>query len=303
MDYSQQIKKFFLPRRAPKQAVLDGRGAMNDERTARGRGRPRMSGESHRPAPIRALDRGLTVLARVADEDRATLTTLAATADMAPSTLYRVLETLRRHDLVAFDTLTQTWSVGVEAFRIGHGYARHTNYLAVGREVMRQLSEDSGETANIAVIESGELVYVAQIETQAPIRAFFPAGTRGVPQASGIGKALLAYMNAIQRAELLATPPPAFTANTLTDVTAVEVELERTRERGWAVDDEERHVGMRCIAAPIFNEYGEPIAGLSISAPVQRFPTAELERQGPKVRAAADVVTARVGGRSPTRAG
>lgn len=279
--------------------MVDGHHPMNDERTARSRGRPRMAGETQGPAPIRALDRGLTVLALVADEDRATLTTLAATAEMAPSTLYRVLETLRRHDLVAFDTPTQTWSVGVEAFRIGHGYVRRTNYLAVGREVMRQLSEDSGETANIAVIESGELVYVAQIETQAPIRAFFPAGTRGLPQASGIGKALLAYMGETQRAELLASAPPAFTANTITDMAMLELELERTRERGWAVDDEERHPGMRCIAAPIFNEYGEPMAGLSISAPVQRLPDTELERQGPKVRAAADAVTARIGGRTP----
>jgi len=272
---------------------------VSSQETGRSRGRPRATRESQRPAPIQALDRGLTVLALVADEDRATLTTLAATADMPPSTLYRVLETLRRHDLVTFDGPAQTWSIGVEAFRIGQGYARRTNYLEVGREVMRRLSEDSGETANIAVIEARELVYVAQIETRAPIRAFFPAGTRGVPQASGIGKALLAYMDATTRADLLATPPPAFTAHTLTDGAALRVELARTRERGWAVDDEERYVGMRCIAAPIFNEYGEPIAGLSISAPAARLPKTTLERQAPMVRAAADEVTARIGGRPP----
>lgn len=265
----------------------------------RSRGRPRAADESRGPAPVQALDRGLNMLALVASEERTTLTALAATAGMAPSTAYRMLETLRRHDLVAFDTPSQTWSIGVEAFRIGHSYARRANYLAVGRRVMRRLSEQTGETANIAVIEAGELVYVAQIETHAAIRAFFPAGTRGVPQASGIGKALLAYMDETQRAELLATPPPAFTAHTITDTAQLRAELERIGQRGWAMDDEERHVGMRCIAAPIFNEYGEPIAGLSVSAPAARLPASEIERQGPNVRAAADEVTREIGGRAP----
>lgn len=276
---------------------------MTERPSDRSRGRPRTADAARGPVPVQALDRGLTLLALVAVEERVTLTALAATAGMAPSTAYRLLETLRGHDLVAFDTPSQTWSVGVGAFRIGHGYARRMNYLTVARAVMRRLAETTDETANIAVIEAGVLVYVAQIETQAPIRAFIPAGTRGEPQASGIGKALMAYMETAERAALMQVPPPAFTPNTLTDRAALVHELEHIRARGWAVDDEERHVGMRCIAAAIFNEYAEPIAGLSISAPASRMPSGEIERKGPLICAAADEVTARIGGQVPVPPG
>ncbi|MES1926647.1 IclR family transcriptional regulator [Salinisphaera sp. T31B1] len=243
------------------------------------------------------------MLSVVARYEHQTLTALAATADMACSTAYRMLETLRHHELVAFDTHTQTWSIGVEAFRVGQRYARHTHYLAAGRAVMRRLSEQTGETANMAVIETGELVYVAQIETSAPIRAFIPTGTRGDPQASGIGKVLLAYMDDALRAELTRVPPPAFTDHTYTDAAELALELDRVRARGWAVDDQERYVGMRCIAAPIFNEYAEPIAGLSISAPIDRLPVDHLAHKAVEVVAGAEEVTRRIGGRrpSPTR--
>ena len=269
---------------------------VTERQAGRARGRPRGPTSAKSVAPVQVLDRGLRMLSLVARQERNTLTALAATAEMAPSTAYRMLETLRRHELVVFDTPTQTWSIGVEAFRVGQRYARHTNYLAVGRAVMRGLSEATGETANIAVIEAGELVYVAQVETRAPIRAFIPVGTRGDPQASAIGKVLMAYMNDTQRDDLTRVPPIAFTANTRTDRTILKRELDQVRTRGWAADDEERYLGMRCIAAPIFNEHAEPVAGLSISAPEARLPVAELEQHAPGVVAAADEVTSRIGG-------
>jgi len=267
-----------------------------ERQTDRARGRPRSDSSSKSVAPVQGLDRGLRMLSLVARQERNTLTALAATAEMAPSTAYRMLETLRLHQLVVFDTPTQTWSVGVEAFRIGQRYARHGNYLDVGRTVMRALSEATGETANIAVMQERELVYVAQIETRAPIRAFIPVGTRGDPQASAIGKALLAYMSPAQRNDVMRVQPKAFTSNTRIDRNTLMHELDRVRACGWAGDDEERYPGMRCIAAPIFNEYAEPIAGLSISAPAARLALAEFERHAPSVAAAAAEITSQIGG-------
>lgn len=273
---------------------------MSAERTRRGRGRPRMDNDQRQPATIQALDRGLSVLALVSREGKATLTELAATAGMAPSSVHRMLETLRLHELVEFDTYTQTWSIGAEAFRIGQGYTRQATYLEAARMRMRRLVTLTGETASVAALEGHELVYVSQMETQAPIRAFIPPGTRGPLQASGIGKVLLACMpESACRAILAARSVPAFTRNTITDVGDLLAECQQIRARGWAVDNEERYLGMRCLAAPIFNEFGEAVAGLSISGPTVRLGTDELERHGPAVRAAADEVTAQMGGRIP----
>lgn len=275
---------------------------MNANRTRRGRGRPRLTDERRQPDRVQALDRGLTVFALVSQEGRCTLTELAAMAGMAPSTAHRMLETLRAHDLVAFDMYSQTWSIGAEAFRIGHGYARQADYLEVARTLMRRLVAQTGETASVAVAEGREVVYVSQIETHAPIRAFIPPGTRGPLHVSGIGKALLACMpEAACRQSLSAHTLASFTDNTITDVDRLLDELERIRARGWAIDDEERYRGMRCLAAPIFNEFGEAIAGLSISGPTVRLDDTELERHGSTIRAAADEVTAMIGGLVPPR--
>jgi len=276
---------------------------MDTEHKRRGRGRPRLDKEQRQPATVQALDRGLAVFALVSREGKCTLTELAASAGMAPSTAHRMLETLRVHGLVAFDASNQTWSIGVEAFRIGHGYAQQASYLEAGRILMRRLIDQTGETASIAVIEGRDVVHVSQIETQAPIRAFIPPGTRSYLQASGIGKALLACMSEAACREILTGHPvPAFTGNTITDVEWLIAELGHIRGRGWAIDDEERHQGMRCIAAPIFNEFGDAIAGLSISGPTARLDDTALERHGPTVRSAAREVTAMIGGQPPSDA-
>lgn len=289
--------KFSRPEKRP-QAPPDPRQQSGGVATCRqGRGRPRLPEAERKPALSRALDRGLVLFALVGAEGEINLTSLAATAGMAPSTAHRMLETLRLRGLVAFDESRQLWSIGVEAFRIGHAYARRANYLEAGRIAMQRLTEQTGETSSIAVIEGQAVVYVAQIETRAPIRAFVPPGARGELAASGIGKALLAWMSGSRRRALVSGISfERFTAHTIMDMARLEAELDTIRARGWAIDDEERHQGMRCIAAPIFDEYGQAIAGISVSGPVSRFDHAMITRAGPRVRAAADAVTTRIGG-------
>jgi IclR family acetate operon transcriptional repressor len=92
---------------------------------------------------------------------------------------------------------------------------------------------------------------------------------------------------------------PAFTDNTITSLDRLSEDLAAVRERGWAVDDEERQLGMRCLAAPIFNEFREIVAGISISGPAVRLPDGKLAEFGPLVRAGADEVTHRIGGTRP----
>ena len=94
-----------------------------------------------------------------------------------------------------------------------------------------------------------------------------------------------------------------FTARTITEAKALFEDLARTHVRGWALDDEERNPGMRCIAAAIFNEYGDPVAGLSVSGPVARLDDAKVAALGPEVAAAAAEITRLVGGVSLPRAG
>ncbi len=268
----------------------------------RSRGRPRSTLPDAQKSTVQALDRGLMLLIALAREDKATLTQLALRIGMPASSAHRLLMTLQKHGFVELDEATQEWMVGVEAFRIGSSFAARTNLVEASREIMRRLMEETGETANLAIADDGDVVFMSQVEAHNPIRAFFGPGTRGAMHASGIGKALLADLPQGDVERILQKKGlPEFTSKTLTSPDALFSDLALTRARGWSLDDEERHSGMRCVAAAVYNAFGEAIAGISVSGPAVRFPDSVVPELGPKVKRAADEVTRTIGGKHRTQ--
>jgi len=265
----------------------------------RPRGRPRAFHDTTEQNTVQALDRGLVILAAVAEGAGQTLTELAAATGQAPATVYRALVTLAGHGMVEAPAEGQLWHVGPGAWRIGSGFLRRTQLAERARAPMQALMRQTGETANLGIARDDQVLFLGQVETHEAIRAFFPPGTQSPMHASGIGKALLAWADAAQLTRLVAAGLPGFTARTLTTEPALRADLAATRARGFAIDDQERTDGMRCIAAPIFNAYGEPVAGLSISGPAFRLPMDRAAGIGAQVRAAADGVTLATGGSAP----
>ncbi|BAQ67677.1 IclR family transcriptional regulator [Rhodovulum sulfidophilum] len=267
----------------------------------RPRGRPRAFHDKTDQNTVRALDRAMGLLTALSETKGLTLSELAALSNQSPATVYRVLITLQGHDIVELEEEAQRWHVGPGAFRIGSGFLRRTNVAERSRGAMQALMRATGETANLGVEDRDEVLFLTQVETHETIRAFFSPGTRGPMHCSGIGKALLAFLPAARVAAILETQGlPGFTPRSITSETGLHADLDRTRARGYAIDDQERAEGMRCIAAPIFNAHGEPIAGLSVSGPAFRIPLDAADGIGAEVRAAADRVTAATGGISPT---
>ncbi|MEM7507086.1 MAG: HTH-type transcriptional regulator BhcR [Pseudomonadota bacterium] len=268
----------------------------------RARGRPRSADPDGGGTTVQALDRAVLILQCLAARGRATLSELAEAVEMPPSTAHRLLLTLQAHRMVAFQDATQDWLIGVEAFRIGSAFAQRSDLVDIAREAMHALVDATGETANLAIADAGEVVFMSQVDTSNPIRAFFRTGTRAAMHSSGIGKALLAEMAPDAVAEIAGRRGlTEFTAKTLTSLATLKADLVTIRDRGWSLDDEERHLGMRCIAAPVFNAHGEAVAGLSISGPAMRVNDAALPELARAVcRAAADV-TERTGGVAPRR--
>ena len=260
------------------------------------RGRPRAFNADPEAGTVQSLDRALAILKVLASGEGMSLTELAEASGQAPATVWRALQTFAGHGMVVQDAATQLWAVGPEAFRIGAAFLTRTSLVEAARPVMRDLMAEADETANLAIADGAEVVFLSQVETQQPIRAFFRLGARGPIHASGIGKALLAFApQRIVRLGALA----AYTARTVTDPGRLAAEMAETRARGWAIDDEERTEGMRCIAAPIFNEFREATAGVSISGPTVRVTHARAEELGRQVREAADRITRAIGGVEP----
>ncbi len=162
--------------------------------------------------------------------------------------------------------------------------------------------EATGETANLGIEQNGHVLFVSQVETNASIRAFFPPGTLSLLHASGIGKALLSQMDTSRIDRFLSNAPlERFTDFTLTTRDQLVENLEQIRLRGYSIDGEERNLGMRCIAAPVFDIHGEAVAGISVSGPTSRVGIDQIETLSDAVVAAARELTIAIGG-DPTRA-
>ncbi len=262
----------------------------------RGRGRPRKT-EGEPSGSVQSLDRALGLLKVVARHDAVSLSGIAEETDLAASTVHRILTTLEAHEFVRQDSETGLWTVGVGAYSVGQAFVRTRRVEALSRPAMWALMRATGETVNLGVLEEAEAIFLGQVESPAPIRAFFRPGRRGPAYASGIGKALLAEAGEARvRALYGAAPLPAFTEATLADADALVAELAETRRRGWAIDNEEHTLGMRCIAAPIFDEKSRAIAAVSISGPTIRVTDEAIETIAEHTVAAAKEITKAIGG-------
>ncbi|MGB5556502.1 MAG: HTH-type transcriptional regulator BhcR [Paracoccaceae bacterium] len=263
----------------------------------RRKGRPKGFDTPTGQSTIQSLDRALNVLDALAASSGMTLTEVSEYLDQSPATIYRVLSTLEARGIVEIDPQDQAWHIGAMAFRLGSAFLRRSSVVERSRPVMRHLMEATGETSNLGIERNGDVMFVSQIETHESIRAFFPPGTLSPMHASGIGKALLSQYPEDRIVRFLRDRQlEQFTEKTFVEADALMHELQTIRERGFAFDDEEKTMGMRCVAAPILNFYGEAIAGISVSGPTNRMTERQIDQIGALVRDAAARVSRGLGG-------
>lgn len=253
------------------------------------------------PGPVQSLARGLHLLELLAaDEPGLTLTDLAQTAGLPPSTTHRLLKGLERRRFVHHDGDSGRWQVGVQAFTVGSAFVRGRNVVALARPFLRHLVDKSGETANLAVEDAGEAVYLAQVECNETMRAFARPGARIPMHCTAVGKALLAAASPDAAARVLTHAPLAkLTPRTLTDPQALTGELLAIRGRGFAVDDEEQAVGLRCVAATLHDATGGALAALSVSGPSARITDERLPDLGRLVAGTCQEISRQIGGPAP----
>ena len=229
-----------------------------------------------------------------------TLSDLAFHLGLPVSTVHRMVSTLEARGFARQENDVGRWTIGVGAYNVGQAFVRIRKIDILGRDAMRTLMEATGETVNLGVLEGDEVVFLAQIESEQPIRVALRPGRRAPAYASGIGKAIMATGDVDHHlARLAGQRLRRLTDTTITDRRALAREFAAITARGWALDNEEQTAGMRCIAAPIFDESGVPIAGISISGPTVRMTDTALDGLAAKTVAAADTVTRAIGGSRP----
>ncbi len=244
----------------------------------------------------RALQRGLAILRSFgAQQPDYTLAELSKRLSVPKSTLFRLLQVLEAEDFVEQDARGR-WRLGLAAFEVGSVYTQQLSFTAAAQPAIERLAAECGETASLAVLADGEVVYIAIVRGQREIGIQSNVGARHPVHCTALGKVLLAYRPAEEVRDMLVQHGmPRHTERTITTVEAFEGALTQVRKLGYAVDDEERAYNIRCVAAPIRDRHGDVIAALSASGPAFRLDELTLDRMRGHVVAAASAVSQRLG--------
>ncbi len=250
---------------------------------------------------VQSLTRGLSLLEALATaESGLSLTDLARKVELAPSTAHRLLATLEKMGYVYQGGDLARWYVGLHAFTVGSSFLANRDFVAQSHPYLRRLMEQSGETANLGILDGTEAVFIDQVQCRETMRTIVKLGSRVPLHASGVGKAIFAALpdeqiDAIVKVKGL----PRITANTITSPEIMWASIRVIRQRGYSFDDEEHLPGTRCVASPIYDEHAEALGAVSLAGPLSRLPDDRIKQLGPLVAHTAEELTRRLGGRWP----
>lgn len=223
---------------------------------------------------VKSLARGLTILEVLsAHPDGLTLSEISRSLALPKSSTHALLHNLLERDYLMDGRRDRTYRLGPRLFQLGNAYVHGIDLVADGQETVRAVSRRCDETVHLATLEGRDVLYVAKEEGTSYIRMVSALGQRVPAHGTGVGKMLLSSLTEEELSALYPPeyPPQQMTARTIADLSAMKVELGRTRERGYALDDEESTVGLRCVAAPVYDAAGTMVAAMSISVPVARW--------------------------------
>lgn len=247
---------------------------------------------------VQSVSRALEILNFLTDNsDGVALSKVCEGTLLNMSTAHRLLGTLIAHGYVRQEPATKEYFLGPQSLRLAHTALAQFDIRNEAIGPLRQLASEARELANMAVLNADYAIYILQVPAEErTIQMFTQIGARVPLHCSGVGKAMLAYMPEMRVQQILGDKAlPAFTVNTITNMLRLRQELATVRECGYAVDDEEREEGVRCVSAPVFQADGQVRAAVSISGPSGRFPHARLHELGLRVRDAGLEISANLG--------
>jgi DNA-binding IclR family transcriptional regulator len=223
-------------------------------------------------SPISRTDRLIAVVESFLVNSRQTLSMVSAACGMEPSTATRYLRQLVAHGWLERDEETRTYSLGARLIEIGKAARTAHPFRQAVLPYMQDLLSKFDETVNLAVHQAGEIVIIEALESGRSIRRGATVGDRDDWFVSSLGKSILAHLPEDQVLSLLAArPPQRLTEHTLVTQEAVLADLAVVRTRGYALDDEESEIGLKCVGVPLRDYHGNVTHALSISGPTERM--------------------------------
>lgn len=223
--------------------------------------------------PIKVLNKAFSVLDILLKNNAPmSMTEISAELGLYPSTIHRILDTLKYGGYVEQDPNTQKYQLGLKLLELGMARLNQIDLVKEAKPFLKELVKKCNETVHLAVLEDTNVLYLAKEESTQTIRMISYVGKRAPLHCTALGKILLAFLPTDKR-EYLLNKMELFklTENTITDKDKLQEELRRIKQVGFALDKEENEKYVRCIAAPIRDYKGRVIAAVSISGPSYRI--------------------------------
>lgn len=246
---------------------------------------------------VQSVDRTLTILEALSDySDGLSITDISEMVNLHKSTVHRLLSTLIYKGYVVQDEETSRYKITFKLFELGSKKVHKLDLLKISRPYTKMLMESVNEVVHLVIMEGTDIVYIDKVEANNTISMSSRIGKRNLMYCTATGKVILAFLPEDEVLKVWKNSKIIkLTKNTNTDFILFKKELETIREKGYAIDDEENEMGVRCVGAPIFNINGEISGALSVSGPKLRVTDDKIDFISKEVIKYANIISEEMG--------
>jgi DNA-binding IclR family transcriptional regulator len=229
---------------------------------------------------IKSIEKAMDLLEFLSvNEQEAGITEISEKLHMGLSTVHRIITTLKSRGYVIQNQQTTKYRLGIKLFEFGCAVQSTKLLVETTKPYLRQLSQSTSETANLAILEGKEVIYLDTIGSPEILRTEIMVGTRTPAHCTALGKVLLAFIYNWEFESLYKNdePLPFLTLNSISSLEKLKKHLKKVKIQGYAVDREEYKIGINCVSVPIISR-NEAIAAISITGPASRFTLNEMKK-------------------------
>lgn len=246
---------------------------------------------------IQSIERAADVFELfLASQQELSLKEISEKLGLSKSTIHGIIKTLEYRGYLQQNPDDLKYRLGLKLFELGNKVSNQFDIGKIARPIMKELVETLMETVHLVVFERGEVIYIEKLDGPRSLRIYSQIGKRAPIHCTGVGKSILAFQAEEEIDRILANEIlEPFTDYTMTDKPAIKNQLETIREQGYAIDDEEIELGLKCVAAPIFNHQGRVIAAISCASPKVRLTDEKLAEVIKEIKQAAFLISTNMG--------
>jgi DNA-binding IclR family transcriptional regulator len=245
---------------------------------------------------VPALEKAIAILELLAASEHALSTTeIFTTLGIPKATAFMLLNVLERHDMVRKQD-NNRYTIGVKLYNLGITYISQLDIVELSHPHLQELMRETRFTTHLAVIHDRRVLFIDKVEPNTFIRFSTFPGMRSDIHMSSLGKAIAAYLPEHELDSIIdEVGLGAYTPNTITTISELRQELEKIRREGYAVEDEEGELGVRCVGSAIYNNTGKVVAAVSVTALCSQIEPEAFPSVGQTVRQTAARISAELG--------